>query len=161
MTIGRLDARFTRPLLPDSQREFGTDPSYEAIYGPYTALFNNYVREELKYENDLPYEILTGRVQPWKFPEGQYANVAQTLRDSIVQNPALHVFVAAGYFDFATPFFAAEYTIDHLGLPPALRGNVSLDHFPAGHMMYIQKSSLERLSKDVETFYSAAESGKP
>jgi carboxypeptidase C (cathepsin A) len=155
-TIGRLDARFTRPYLPDGQRGFGADPSYEAIYGSYTALFNSYVRDELKYENDLPYEILTGRVQPWKFPEGQYANVAQTLRDSIVQNPALHVFVAAGYFDFATPFFAAEYTIDHLGLPPELRGNVSMDHFPAGHMMYIQKSSLERLSKDVEGFYSKA-----
>lgn len=160
-TIGRLDARFTRPLLTDSEREFGTDPSYEAIYGPYTALLNNYVREDLKYENDLPYEILTGRVQPWKFPEGQYANVAQTLRDAIVQNPALHVFVAAGYFDFATPFFAAEYTVDHLGLPAALRGNVSLDHFPAGHMVYIQKSSLDRLTKDVETFYSTANSGKP
>ncbi|MGH9442203.1 MAG: S10 family peptidase [Thermoanaerobaculia bacterium] len=160
-TIGRLDARFTRPYLPDGEGGFGADPSYEAIYGPYTALFNNYVREDLKYENDLPYEILTGRVQPWKFPEGQYANVAQTLRDAIVQNPALHVFVAAGFFDFATPFFAAEYTIDHLGLPAALRGNVSLDHFPAGHMMYIQKSSLERLSGDIQAFYTKAVSGKP
>ncbi len=155
-TIGRLDGRFTRPYLPDAEGGFASDPSYEAIYGCYTALFNQYVREDLKYENDLPYEILTGRVHPWKFPEGQYANVAQTLRDSIVQNPALHVFVAAGYFDFATPFFGAEYTIDHLGLPPELRGNVSLDHFPAGHMMYIQKSSLERLAKDVESFYSKA-----
>ena len=155
-TLGRLDARFTRPLIAGAQRNFGSDPSYEAIYGAYTALLNGYVRSELKYESDLPYEILTGRVQPWKYPEGQYATVAPTLRDAIVQNPALHVFLAAGYFDFATPFFAAEYTVDHLGLPPALRGNVSLDHFPAGHMMYIQKSSLERLTRDVAEFYAKA-----
>lgn len=155
-TIGRLDARFTRPFVPDQDDGIGTDPSYEAIYGSYTALLNNYVREDLKYESDLPYEILTGKVRPWKFPEGQYANVAQTLRDSIVQNPSLRVFVAAGYYDFATPFFAAEYTVDHLGLPPALRDNITLDHFPAGHMMYIQKSSLDRLSKDVEDFYRKA-----
>src|SRR5262249_836989 len=147
-TVGRLDGRFTRPLLPDADLGFITDPSYEAIYGAYTALLNNYVREDLKYENDIPYEILTGRVHPWKTPERAYANVAPPLRDAMVQNPSLHVFVAAGYYDFATPFFAAEYTFDHLGLPPALRGNVTIDRFPAGHMMYIQKSSLERLSKD-------------
>jgi carboxypeptidase C (cathepsin A) len=155
-TLGRLDARFTRPFVPGTQRSFGSDPSYEAIYGAYTALLNGYIRSDLKYESDLPYEILTGRVQPWKYPEGQYATVAPTLRDAIVQNPALHVFLAAGYYDFATPFFAAEYTVDHLGLPPALRGNVSLDHFPAGHMMYIQKSSLEKLTKDVSEFYARA-----
>ena len=153
-TLGRLDARFTRPFVPGVERSFGSDPSYEAIYGIYTALLNSYLRGELKYENDLPYEILTGRVHPWKFPEGQYATVAPTLRDAIVQNPALHVFLAAGYYDFATPFFAAEYTVDHLGLPPALRGNVVLDHFPAGHMMYIQKPSLERLTKDAAEFYA-------
>ena len=153
-TLGRLDARFTRPFVPGEERSFGSDPSYEAIYGTYTALLNSYLRGELKYENDLPYEILTGRVRPWKFPEGQYATVAPTLRDAIVQNPGLHVFLAAGYYDFATPFFAAEYTVDHLGLPPALRGNVALDHFPAGHMMYIQKESIERLTKDVAEFYA-------
>ena len=152
-TIGRLDARFTRPAIPDSDGGFAEDPSYEAIYGTYTALLNGYLRSDLKYENDIPYEILTGRVSPWKFPEGRYPEVAATLRDAMVQNPSLKVFVAAGYYDFATPFFGAEYTVDHLGLPPALRGNVTLDHFPAGHMMYIQKSSLERLAKDVEGFY--------
>jgi carboxypeptidase C (cathepsin A) len=156
-TIGRLDGRFTRPRLPEGgDGDIGGDPSYAAIYGSFTALLNSYVRGELKYESDLPYEILTGRVWPWKFPEGRYPEVAGTLRNAIVQNPALKVFVAAGYYDFATPFYASEYVVEHLGLDPSLRGNVSLDHFEAGHMMYIHKPSREKLAKDVAAFYERA-----
>ncbi|HYB53228.1 MAG TPA: hypothetical protein VEG84_05130 [Thermoanaerobaculia bacterium] len=121
-------------------------------------MLNDYVRTELKYENDLPYEILTSRVRPWNYApyENQYVNVAETLRSAMVQNPALKVFFAAGYYDFATPYFAAQYTIEHMGLDPALRKNVELDHFDAGHMMYIHKPSLEKLAKDVSAFYVAA-----
>jgi len=159
-TIGRLDGRFTRPRLPDASGGFFEDPSYEAIYGPFTAMLNAYVRGELKFESDLPYEILTGRVRPWKFPEGRFPNVAQSLRNAMVQNPALRVYVAAGYYDFATPFFAAEYTIDHLGLAPELRSNVTIDHFPAGHMMYIHRPSREKLTRDAAEFYERATSVK-
>ena len=77
-------------------------------------MINDYVRAELKYENDLPYEILTGRVRPWNYGSAQnrYVNVADTLRGAISQNRDLKVFVAAGYYDFATPYFAAEYQRD-------------------------------------------------
>jgi len=156
--VGRLDSRFAVVARPTTSGSISSDPSYAAIYGVYTAMLNDYVRTELKYENDLPYEILTSRVRPWNYApyENQYVNVAETLRSAMVQNPALKVFFAAGYYDFATPYFAAQYTIEHMGLDPALRKNVELDHFDAGHMMYIHKPSLEKLAKDVSAFYVAA-----
>jgi carboxypeptidase C (cathepsin A) len=160
-TVGRLDGRFTAPGRPTADRSITSDPSYAAIYGAYTAMLNAYVRTDLKYENDIPYEILTNRVRPWNYApyQNQYVNVAETLRGAIVQNPTLKVFVAAGYYDFATPYFAAQYTIDHLGLDPDLRQNVQIDHFDAGHMMYIHKPSLEKLTKDVTGFYQTAAPG--
>jgi carboxypeptidase C (cathepsin A) len=156
--VGRLDSRFTAVDRIGDGQGIGTDPSYAAIYGPYTGMLNDYVRTELKYENDLPYEILTSRVRPWNYApyENQYVNVAETLRGAITQNPALKVFVAAGYYDFATPYFAAQYTVDHMGLDSSLAKNVSIEHYPAGHMMYIQKASLEKLTRDIAAFFAAA-----
>ena len=93
---------------------------------------------ELKWESDLPYEILTGSVQPWDWGENEnrYVNVSDSLRTAMTQNRDLKVFVANGHYDLATPFFATEYTFDHLGLDPTLRNHVSMDFFEAGHMMY-------------------------
>ena len=121
-------------------------------------MLNDYVRTELKYESDLPYEILTSRVRPWNYGSAQnrYVNVAETLRGAMSQNQNLKVFVAAGYYDFATPFFAAEYTVGHLQLDPSLQKNIHLEHYDAGHMMYIHKPSLEKLTKDVTAFYQTA-----
>jgi carboxypeptidase C (cathepsin A) len=154
--VGRLDGRFLGPA--QTAEGISADPSYAAIYGPFTAMLNDYVKTELKYENDLPYEILTDRVRPWNYApyQNRYANVAETLRGAISQNPALKVFVAAGYYDFATPYFAAQYTMDHIGLEPPLQKNIHVEHFEAGHMMYIHKPSLEKLTKDVAAFYRDA-----
>ncbi len=162
-TIGRLDSRF-QGIDRDSGGETSDyDPSMAAIRGPYGATVNDYIRTELKYENDLPYELLTGRVRPWNYGNAQnrYVNVAETLRDAMSQNQALKVFVGAGYYDFATPFFAAEYTMDHLGLDAALRKNVTLQHYDAGHMMYIHKPSLVKLTSDVAAFYQSATPAEP
>lgn len=157
-TIGRLDSRFQGIDRDSGGERPEFDPSMAAIRGPYGAVINDYLRTELKYENDLPYELLTGRVAPWHFGNAQnhYLNVAETLRGAMSQNPSLHVFVAAGYYDFATPFFAAEYTVDHLQLDPSLRKNVKLEHYEAGHMMYIHKPSLVKLTSDVAAFYQSA-----
>ena len=157
-TIGRLDSRF-EGIDRDTAGEYSEyDPSYAAIYGPYTAMLNDYLRTELKYENDLPYEILTSRVRPWHYGTAQnrYVNVAETLRGAMSQNQYLKVFVAAGYYDFATPFFAAEYTFNHLQLDPTLQKNVRLEHYDSGHMAYIHKPSLEKLAKDIAAFYREA-----
>ena len=157
LTVGRLDSRFTGYDYDSAGETFEKDPSYSAIQGPYTALLNEYVRGELKYESDLPYEILTGRVQPWSFgdSQNQYLNVAETLRQAITQNPSLQVFVGNGYYDLATPFYATEYTFRHIGLPAALQKNIALHYYEAGHMMYIHSAYLAKLKQDLTGFYQA------
>ena len=136
-TVGRLDGRFTGidADAAGSQPEY--DPSLSAIVGPYTAALNDYVRSDLKFESDLPYEFLTNQVRPWNYEpyENRYVNVAETLRKAMTENPFLRVFVGKGYYDLATPFFAAEYTFDHLGLDPSLRSHLSGGYYEAGHMM--------------------------
>jgi carboxypeptidase C (cathepsin A) len=156
-TVGRLDSRFKGIDLDAAGERYEYDPSMSAILGPYTATINDYVRRTLKYENDLPYEILTGRVQPWKYDqENRYLNVAETLRKAMTRNPYLKVFVASGYYDFATPYFAADYTFQHLGLDPSLRGGVSFGYYNAGHMMYIHEGELARFKRDIAAFVRAA-----
>ena len=153
-TVGRLDSRFKGVDRDAAGETFEFDPSMAAIMGPYTAMFNDYVRSELKFESDLPYEILTEKVSPWSYAqhENMYVNVAETLRKAISTNPHLRVFVANGYFDLATPYFATEYTFNHLGLDPDLRQNIGMGYYDAGHMMYVHRPSLERLTKDITAF---------
>ncbi|MEW5829627.1 MAG: peptidase S10, partial [Chloroflexota bacterium] len=88
--------------------------------------------------------------------ENQYLNVAETLRRAMSINKYLKVFVANGYYDFATPYFATEYTFNHLGLDESLRGNVSMGYYEAGHMMYIHMPSLEALKTDLAEFIRSA-----
>ena len=157
-TVGRLDTRFTGMDRDAAGERFDYDPSYAAIQGPYTATLNDYVRRELVFESDLPYEILTSRVQPWDYSkhQNQYVNVAETLRKAMTQNPSLKVFVASGYFDLATPYFATRYTFNHLGIDPSLQDNISMGYYDAGHMMYVRIPSLARLKADLSRFVRAA-----
>jgi carboxypeptidase C (cathepsin A) len=157
-TVGRLDSRFKGIDRDSAGEQFEFDPSYANIQGPYTAAFYDYVRGELKYESDLPYEILTERVIPWSYAthENQYVNVAETLRRAISTNPHLKVFVANGYYDLATPYYATRYTVNHLGLDPSLSANISLGFYEAGHMMYVHMPSLARLRSDLADFVASA-----
>jgi carboxypeptidase C (cathepsin A) len=157
-TVGRLDGRFIGIDADSSGARPDYDPSMAAIIGPYTGALLDYVRNDLKFESDLPYEILTPRVQPWSFApyENRYVNVAETLRSAMTENPFLHVFVGKGYYDLATPFFAADYTFDHLGLDASLRGHLSGAYYEAGHMMYVHPPSLAKLKQDIAGFMSAA-----
>lgn len=156
LTVGRLDSRFTGIDRDDAGQSPGYDPSYAAILGPYAACLNAYVREELQYENDHPYEILTGRVHPWSYASNQnrYVNVAPTLRGAMSQNPHLRVLLCSGYYDLATPYFAADYTMAHMGLDETQRGRVTTAYFHAGHMMYIKESELASLKRAVSSFLS-------
>jgi carboxypeptidase C (cathepsin A) len=153
-TVGRLDSRFTgvdRDAVGE-RNEF--DPSYAAILGAYTATLNAYLHDELQFTSDLPYEILTGRVWPWSYSdhENKYVDVADTLRKAMAQNPHLRVHVASGYYDLATPYFATDYTLSHLGLPPDLYANISQSVYAAGHMMYIHEPSLAQLKHELARF---------
>ena len=153
-SIGRLDSRFKgydANLATDSA-EF--DASETAIRPPYTATFNNYVRSELGYKSDLEYYILGGGItSPWNWgTNNNYVDTSVALRTALARNPYLKVFVAMGYYDMATPYFAAHYTLQHISLDPALLKNVSTSYYEAGHMMYIDEKSLSKLHADIEKF---------
>lgn len=157
--VGRFDSRITGVDKDDAGEFFERDPSFDIVHGVYSACLNDFVRGDLGFESDLPYEILSFKVMPrWNYDEFQnsYVNTAETLRSAMGKNPALKVFVANGLYDLATPFFATEYTVDHLGLRDGLQGNIEMGYYPAGHMMYVNKRSLASLSKDLKRFVKNA-----
>lgn len=157
-TTGRLDSRYTGVDRDAAGERYEFDPSYAAIQGPYTATLNDYVRRTLGFKSDLPYEILTGRVRPWSFEEfeNRYLNAAETLRQAMAKNPWLEVYVANGYYDLATPYYATEYTFDTMQLAPSLADNVTMGYFEAGHMMYIHGPSRRALKQDLAEFIRGA-----
>ncbi len=156
-TVGRLDSRFTGYDYDAAGEEPDFDPAMEVAKVGYVALLNDYLRRELQFESDLPYESLSSKVRPWKWIDGQgYPNLAENLREAITRNPSLKVLVASGYYDFATPYFDAIYTTEHLSLPEPLRGNVSIAFYESGHMMYIRKADHRKLRDDVVGFMTGA-----
>lgn len=157
-TTGRLDSRFLGMDYDAAGESYDYDPSYAAIQGSFSTLLNEYVSGELNFKSDLPYEILTGRVHPWSYKryQNRYVNTAETMRDAMTKNPDLKIFVANGYYDLATPYFATEYTFNHLGLDPSLRDNVTMAYYRSGHMMYIHLESLHKLRGDLVKFLEGA-----
>ncbi len=154
VTVGRLDSRYTGFDRDSVGETVEFDPSYAAILGPYTATMYDYLRDDLKFETDLPYEILKSLYQSWKFENYQnhYVNTAIDLRKGIQLHPNLKIIVCNGYFDLATPFLATEYTFNHIQIPDAQRQNIEMKYYQAGHMMYLHKPSLAKLSEDLSTF---------
>jgi carboxypeptidase C (cathepsin A) len=151
--IGRFDGRITGYDTDAVSNYPSYDPSLSQYLPAYSATFNDYVRRELKYESDLPYEVLKD-VEPWSFGrEGEgYLNVAEKLQFAMIKNPRLRVMFVSGYFDLATPFFAADYTIDRMQLSDELRKNISHVYFPAGHMLYHHQESARKLADDMAKF---------
>lgn len=158
LTVGRLDSRFTGGERDAVGETFSYDPSYATIQGPYTAALNDYVRRELGFESDLSYEIIAALYKTWSYKdfENRYAEVGETLRSAMTQNPFLRVHVASGYFDLATPYFATEYTLAHLGLTPEQRGRLSVSYYEAGHMMYVRLGALKELKAKLFDFIREA-----
>ncbi|MGD1894443.1 MAG: S10 family peptidase [Cyclobacteriaceae bacterium] len=155
VTVGRLDGRMTGVDYDDAGEFYEFDPSYSAtIYGPYTTAINAYLKADLEYENDLPYEILTGRVRPWNYSnvQNEFLNVAETLRSAMSVNPFLKVHVFNGYYDLATPYFATDYTFNHMFLNEELEDNISMSFYESGHMMYIHQPSLVKMKQEVDQF---------
>lgn len=158
-TVGRLDSRYTGTDRSGVTATPEYDPLFAQVNGPYTAAFNDYIRTELKFETDIPYEILSEKVwTQWSYSvfQNQYLNVAETLRQAMTFNKYLKVFVANGYYDLGTPYFATEYTFDHLGLEEGLRKNIRMSYYDAGHMMYVHLPSLKQMKKDISKFIKDA-----
>lgn len=157
-TTGRLDSRFTGIDADAAGERNEFDPSMTAIRPPYTAAFNDYVRGQLGYKTDATYHVLGGGFStPWQWnSDNAYADTSVALKSAFAKNPFMKLFIAYGYYDMATPYFAAEYTIDHMNLDPALRANIKTGHYEGGHMMYIDVKSLAKLKQDVAAFLQFA-----
>jgi len=158
VTIGRLDNRYKGFDRDDVGETHEVDPSYAAILGPYTATMYDYLRRDLEYETDLPYEILKSLYQSWKYEDYQnhYVNTAADLRRGFQLHPDLKVIVCNGYFDLATPLLATEFTYKHIPLPEAQQENIKMTYYEAGHMMYLHLPSLKQLSADLHAFIEDA-----
>lgn len=153
-TVGRLDGRFKGWEEDYGYERMTDDPSLDAIMGPFSATMNHYVRDELGYANDLTYEVLTDRVRPWSYKEweGESIYVADKLAAAMRTNPHMRVHVACGYYDGATPYYAAEHTFAHLRIPAELRDNVEFAYHEAGHMMYLHEPSRAAQAEQLATF---------
>jgi carboxypeptidase C (cathepsin A) len=157
-TVGRLDSRFKGIDEPGISQSPDYDPSEAIIRPPFTSVFNNYVRADLGYKTDRQYYILGGGFREWDFgpAENGFPNVSPQLRSAFVKNQYMKVFVAEGYYDLATPYYAVEYTLAHLGLDSELLSHITKGRFEAGHMVYIERNSLDKLKQDVAAFMQSA-----
>ena len=161
LVVGRLDARFTGPTGDLLERNPPFDPQSSAISSAYTSAFNSYLRTELGYDGDREY-VPSGRARPWNWErQGQSGgfgvavpNVAPDLAEAIRRNPELEVLLINGIYDLATPYFAAVWTMDHMGLAPELRDNIARADFLAGHMMYVEPSLLQQWRDTLAAFVS-------
>ncbi|HKM89671.1 MAG TPA: hypothetical protein VJX29_03575 [Candidatus Acidoferrales bacterium] len=160
-TTGRLDSRYTGYTYDLLSEYAEYDPQSTAITSAYTSAINDYIREELKYKTDRNYNLLggePGRNWDWKRTDSRRGffpgapNVMDDLAQAMIANPYLQVQVENGLYDLATPFFATEYTMEHLGLPAKLQGHIKEEYYDAGHMMYVNEASLAKLKENVAKF---------
>jgi carboxypeptidase C (cathepsin A) len=160
--LGQYDARFSGTTL-DLLSEYATyDPQSTAITGAFTAAFNAYVRDELKFGADREYVTENDDATngwDWKRtdngtqgPDAFVENVEPELANALNENPHLRVEVENGLYDLVTPFFATELTMTHLGLPPSIQGHIAMNYYEAGHMMYVHEASLAELRRNVGKF---------
>lgn len=153
--IGRFDARVEGIDINPCDSLPAYDPSFDMLAAGYAATFNDYIQSDLGWSKEMEYVII-GDVSPWNYEPAinQYLNVASDLRDTMTQNTRMKVFVASGLFDLATPYFATEYTLDHMQLSPQLKGNLVRRFYPGGHMMYLNETNLQNLKNDLVDFFS-------
>ena len=156
LTTGRLDTRFSGPNLNPLSEGAEYDPQSSAISSAYVSLFNDYVRRDLKFGEGQTYldHALFGSAQ-WDFKHGGNTlsvNVAPDMAEALKTNPKLKIMVNGGYYDLATPFFAAQYEDKHLPIPQSLAKNIEYDWYESGHMVYVRDECLKQLHDRVAAF---------
>lgn len=153
--VGRFDSCITSTDQDACNDATFIDPSAHTVLGAFTSVFNNYLNTELKWVNDNKYFILA-KVYPWDWGKSnQFLNAGEDLSKALHLNPNLKIFVASGYYDLATPYYATVYTFDHLGLDPTLRDRLFMYEYEGGHMMYLSEAILSKMRKDLEYYYKA------
>jgi len=163
VTTGRLDTRFSGPTLNPLSEESEYDPQSSAISSAYVALFNDYVRRDLKYgagQTYLPEAQFDGH--EWYFKHAGNLidlNVSADLANAMKTNPRLKVMVNGGYYDLATPFYAAYYEDKHLPIEKKLASNIQFHWYESGHMVYVHEESLQKLHDNVAAFIRSTEAG--
>jgi carboxypeptidase C (cathepsin A) len=156
LVLGRFDSRYTLFVRSALSLHAERDPSADAVFSTFASTFNDYVRNDLKFEEDRPYHVLAG-VGPWNWGvQNEFADVSETLADAMTANPFLKVHVSCGFFDMATPYFAAQYQFHHLQLHPALAEHITMDYYTAGHMMYLNLPDLQKQNADLAKFIHSA-----
>ncbi|HTS77344.1 MAG TPA: hypothetical protein VMG40_14120 [Bryobacteraceae bacterium] len=155
-TIGRYDGRLMGPSAMNTGETSEFDPSSTLITPPFTAIFTDYIRTELGYKTDMFY-YPSGGIQPWDYQvQNGFGDTTALLRNAMTKNPYMKVMIAAGYFDLATPYYAVEYTFNHMGLNPQMHKNITWDFYQAGHMLYIDSDSHAKLKHDFGEFMTSA-----
>jgi carboxypeptidase C (cathepsin A) len=153
LAVGRLDGRYTSIDADAAGEREEFDISNSALQGPYTAMFQDYVKNELKWETDLHYPT-SGNVRPWTYVQNGYMDMTEPLRSAMTHNPFLKVFVAIGYYDMATIMGGAEFNFTHLAYDRQVTDRVSYGYYEAGHMIYTRPSEHKKLRNDVVKFIS-------
>jgi carboxypeptidase C (cathepsin A) len=149
--LGRFDGRYT-VVRPEASGQYASfDPSYTHIYASISETMNSYLREDLKYTESKPYKILSN-VHPWNFDKNRFSKTSDRLASAMSENPFMKIYVGSGYYDLATPYFAADFTMSQLDINDEVRKNIETYYYPAGHMMYLEKTSLKQQSEDLKAF---------
>jgi carboxypeptidase C (cathepsin A) len=152
LILGAYDARITGRDDDPASPQPNFDPSSAATFGPFSAAMNSYVRGELKFEDDLPYEIMAG-VQPWNYgARNSYASAADRLASTMNQNPYMRVLVLGGRCDLVCPIDTMRYALEHMSLDAAYRTNITYAEYDAGHMMYVNLPDLQKMQRDLDDF---------
>ncbi|MFQ5522913.1 MAG: S10 family peptidase [Acidimicrobiia bacterium] len=154
-TVGRIDSRYVGIDRKKGGELIEADPSMDATGAVATSALNQYLREEIGFDATEIYKIMSLKVnEKWNYEDfkNRYVDTSEHMRELMSRSTGTRVFVANGYYDLATPHFATEYTFSHMGLDPEIRGNVQMEYYEAGHMMYVHKPSLERLSTHLREF---------
>ena len=153
LVVGRIDSRYTGTDRNNVGGTFEDDPSGYQLAGAFGGAINDYFRRELGFKCERPYKTSVSLWKDWKYNNNSYLQQQDIIRDDMSKNKDLKVWVICGYYDLATPFFAAEWVYDHIFLEPEFQKNLTFTYYESGHMIYLHEPSLAQFREDAVKWY--------